>query len=227
MMPQSTFMIAASVRSGELENLRQLLATMNRGIGEADPDNTLVPFGRFDRLHVARFVIIEANTASDITAYGLTPYPWQPSLAFLGDCDGDSGSFLTQLVDRAGPGLIKIFSLCEDFAEKQSSLLAWMKAHQLQPAANYVNWIGRTVIQVHEEAALHRTLTLYLQKIADDTGRENSRALRQQLLSHVEMESMGDTDLFSRSDRHRKFVGCRNLSLYAAAAIFSCRDCAH
>ena len=50
MMPQSTFMIAASVRSGELENLRQLLATMNRGIGEADPDNTLVPFGRFDRL---------------------------------------------------------------------------------------------------------------------------------------------------------------------------------
>ena len=188
MIPQSTFMIAAPVRSGELKNMRQLLDTMNRDIGEADPNNTLVPFGLFDRLHVARFVIIEANTAQDITEYGLAPYPWQPSLAFLGDCDGDSKSFLAQLADQAGPGLIKIFSLCEGFAEKQSSLLAWMKAHQLQPAANYVNWIGRTVIQVHEEAALHRTLTLYLQKIADDTGRENSRALRQQLLSHVEME---------------------------------------
>ena len=79
MTPQSTFMIVAPVRSEKLESLRQLLATMNRGIGEADPDNTLVPFSGFDRLHVARFVIIEANTAHDITEYGLAPYPWQPS----------------------------------------------------------------------------------------------------------------------------------------------------
>ena len=188
MTPQSTFMIVAPVRSGKLKSLRQLLATMNRGIGEADPDNTLVSFGRFDRLHVARFVIIEANTAHDITAYGLAPYPWQPSLAFLGDCDGDSDAFLAQLADQAEPGLIKIFSLCESFTGEESSLLAWMKAHQLQPAANYINWIGRTVTQVWEEAALQRMLTLYLQKIADDSGRKNSRALRQQLLSHVEME---------------------------------------
>lgn len=188
MTPQSTFMIVATVRDAEMENLRTLLASMNKDVGQADPDNALVPFGHFDRLHVARFVIIEANTASDITAYGLTPYPWQASLAFLGDCDGDSGAFLAQLADQAGPGLIKIFSLCESFAGEESRLLAWMKAHQLQPAANYVNWIGRTVIQVHEEAALHRTLTLYLQQIADNTGRKNSRALRQQLLSHIEME---------------------------------------
>ena len=181
-------MIVATVRDAEMKSLRRLLATMNKGIGQADPGNTLVSFGQFDRLHVARFVIIEANTANDITEYGLAPYQWRPSLAFLGDCDGDSDSFLAQLADRCGPGLIKIFSLCEGFAKKQSSLLAWMKAHQLQPAANYINWIGRTVTQVREEAALHRSLSACLQTAVADIGRKNSRAIRQRLLSHVEIE---------------------------------------
>ena len=181
-------MIVATVRDAEMKSLRRLLATMNKGIGQADPGNTLVSFGQFDRLHVARFVIIEANTANDITEYGLAPYQWRPSLAFLGDCDGDSDSFLAQLADRCGPGLIKVFSLCEGFAKKQSSLLAWMKAHQLQPAANYINWIGRTVTQVREEAALHRSLSACLQTAVADIGRKNSRAIRQRLLSHVEIE---------------------------------------
>ncbi|MEA3303480.1 MAG: hypothetical protein U9Q75_09430, partial [Pseudomonadota bacterium] len=79
MTPQSTFMIVAAVQEEKLEPLRTLLQTMNRSIGAADPDNNLVPFGKFDRLHVARFVILEAHTASDITEYGLTPYPWRPS----------------------------------------------------------------------------------------------------------------------------------------------------
>jgi hypothetical protein len=188
MAPQSTFMIVAAVREAELEPLRTLLQTMNRSIGQADPDNNLVPFGKFDRLHVARFVILEAITARDITEYGLTPYPWRPSVAFFGDCDGDSDSLLAQLSDLAGVGLINIFSHCEDFVENEIDLLAWMKAHQLQPAANYINWIGRTVSQVHEEAALHRVLSHSLQQITTDSGRKNCRNLRQKLLSHVEME---------------------------------------
>ena len=188
MTPQSTFMIVAVVREAKLEQLRTLLQTMNRCIGQADPDNNLVPFGKFDRLHVSRFVIIEANTANEIIQHGVTPYPWSPSLAFLGDCDGDSNSFLAQLADLAGAGLTKIFSLCEAFDATQDGLLAWMQAHQLQPDANYINWIGRTVSQVHEEAALHRVLTQYLQKISAESGQKNCRDLRQKLLSHVEME---------------------------------------
>ncbi len=189
MTPQSNFMIVAPVRDGHLDNLRTLLATMNRFIAHADPDNKLVQFGRFERLHFARFIIIEAKTADEIKAFGVTPRPWQPSLAFLGDCDGDRDSFLAELVEHAEHGLIEIFSLCEGYPDPNSEgLLAWMLAHDVQPRASYVNWLGRTVKQVHEEAALHRSLSAYLQEVVDESFRNNPRALRQKLLSYVEME---------------------------------------
>jgi len=104
MTPQSTFMIVAAIREGQMESLSSLLASMNKTVGHADPGNGLVPFGRFDRLHVARFVILELKTANEIREYGLTPHEWRPSLAFLGDCDGDRGSFLRELTVLAGPG---------------------------------------------------------------------------------------------------------------------------
>lgn len=187
MTPQSTFMIVAIVRDGQLENLRSLLATMNKSIGQADPDNSLLPFAQFVGLHVARFVILQAKTAEEITAHGLTPRPWQPALAFLGDCDGDMSSFLALLAVRAGPGLNKIFSFCEGF-EQNNDLLTWMKVHNIQPQANYINTLGRTVTQVHEEAALHQSLSVYLQEIVAEVGRDDTRALRQKLLSYVELE---------------------------------------
>jgi len=188
MKPQSTFLIIAVVREGQLDDLRKLLSTMNETVGHADPQNSLVPFGRFDHLHVARFVILEAKTAADMKAFGLPPYEWRPSLAFLGDCDGDTDSFLAELEKYAGPGLKKIFSFCEGFTEETTNLLEWMKNKHIRPTANYINWIGRTVKQVHEEAALHQNLSIYLKKIVADVGRGNTRALRQKLLSHIEVE---------------------------------------
>jgi hypothetical protein len=188
MTPQSTFMIVAAVRAGQMENLRTLLASMNKTVGHADPKNNLVPFGRFDRLHVARFVILEAKTADEIKAFGLAPYPWRPALAFLGDCDGDGDSFLAELAAQAGHGLKQIFSFCEGFSEENGDLLNWMRKHKLRPQVNYVNWIGRTVKQVREEAALHQSLSMYLQEVVDVVDRDDTRALRQKLLSHVEME---------------------------------------
>ena len=189
MTPQSTFMITGAVRDGQLRSLRDLLTTMNNAPGQVDPDNGLVPFGRFDRLHVARFVIIEATTADEIKEFGVTPRPWPPTLAFLGDFDGDRDTFLAELVELAGPGLKTIFSFCVGFPDANSNTLQqWLQTHNIEPKANYTNWIGRTVRQVHEEAALHKSLSTYLQEIADEFGRENTRELRQKLLSYVEME---------------------------------------
>lgn len=188
MTPQSNFMIVATVRDGRLDNLRQLLATMNKDAGVVDANNTLVPFAQFGGLHVARFVILEAKTAEEINVYGLASRPWRPSLVFLGDCDGDSHLFLAQLVEQAEAGLKKIFSYCDDFSELNNDLLTWLQLHNVRPQANYINHIGRTVTQVHEEAALHKSLSTYLQKIVNDVGRENTRALRQKLLTFVEQE---------------------------------------
>lgn len=172
MTPQSSFMIVAPVADGREASLRALLASMNHKPGMADPENPLVPFGRFDRLHFARFVILTAETGKDIRVYGIPPSYWPPSLAFLGDCDGPADAFLDDLVGRAGPGLRKIFAHCRDFLDN-ADLSSWMGRHAVVPAANYVNWVGRTVRQIREDDALRTALTDHLQKAergpADET----------------------------------------------------------
>lgn len=186
MMPQSAFMIHAPVEDSQLEKLRAVLKSMNNQPGMADPVNPLVPFARFDRLHMARFVILEATTGADIEAYAITSFPWPATLVFLGDCDGPADTFLAELVVRAGEGLRQIFSHCSGFAADQSELLDWLKQHSRKASANYINWIGRTVVQVHEEAALQRALSTELREVVDEIGTQDTRELRQRLLSFVE-----------------------------------------
>ena len=163
MTPQSTFMILAPLADGQEASLCKLLASLNISAGMADPANTLVPFGQFERLHVARFAILKAETGADIGVYGITPTEFAPSLAFLGDCDGPAETFLVELVERAGPGLRQVFAHTRGFAA-DTDLLAWMKQNSRAPAATYVNWIGRTVVQIREDAALRAALVDHLQR---------------------------------------------------------------
>jgi hypothetical protein len=157
MTPQSTFNIVARIRAGRLEALRTLLVSMNQHPGFADPRNALVPYWQLPQLHFARFTILEANTNDDIRAFGIEPRPWPAALCFIGDVDGDAVRFLAELVIRAEPGLRQIFGHCEDL-DDSTDLLQWLRAHDRRPAANYVNWRGRTVRQVREEAALATAL---------------------------------------------------------------------
>ena len=65
----------AALEAGRQDELRTLLASMNRRPGVVDPENRLVPFGRFERLHFARFLVLEDPTAGDIAAHGVTSAP--------------------------------------------------------------------------------------------------------------------------------------------------------
>src|ERR1700756_1748589 len=108
MTPQSSFMVLAPIVRGREADLRDLLASMNRAPGVADPLNPVFPFGRFDRLHVARFVVLTDQAPDDGLAYGMARSDWPPSLAFLGDCDGPADAFLAEAVRQAEPGLREI-----------------------------------------------------------------------------------------------------------------------
>lgn len=188
MTPQSHFMVLAPIIEGRADELRALLATMNLAPGVADPGNPLVPFGRFDRLHFARFVVVDAPTAGDIVVYGLEPEPWPVSLVFMGDVDGPAETFLAKLAREAEPGLRRIFSFCENFPPG-TDLVGWMRLHEQPPSANYVNWVGRTVVQVREEQALHRALLRHLDETAASRPRnETAGELRQRLVRFVEGE---------------------------------------
>jgi hypothetical protein len=170
-------MVIAPLAAGSEPGLRTLLSSMNAAPGKVDPRNAVLPFGAFERLHFARLVLLDDALQADLEAHGL-PRPRLPTcLAFMGDCDGPAREFLVDLVQRAGDGLRRIFSHCEGFAPA-SDLLAWILAHDRPLAANYVNWVGRTVEQIRQERALQRALAAAVPRGSVVSGADAQRVRR-------------------------------------------------
>ena len=181
MTPQSQFTVVAPVRAGREDALRKLLASMTSQPGMADPRNSLLAFGEFGQLHFARLVLLKDPTLGDIEAYGL-PRPQLPVyLAFVGDCDGPAQACLAELAGRAGPGLCAIFEHCAGF---DGALLPWMLAHDRPIAASYVNWGGRTVVQIREESALQQALAANVNR-APVAYPADAQQRRRELIAYV------------------------------------------
>ena len=145
----------------------------------------MLPFGQFETLHFARVLVLEDKTLDDITAFGLPRVNYPVYLALLADFDGSAEEFSAELVQRAGNGLKPLFSCCQDFGPGDD-LMSWMRAHSA-PATAYVNWIGRTVKQVGEEAALHDALVTFMRN-ADALAPMQPAQLRQALQQYVRGE---------------------------------------
>jgi hypothetical protein len=163
MIPQDNFTVVAKVREKCVRCLRELLASMNLPdvTGTADPTNALIPFGKFDTIHFARVVVLEDHSLSDRAEYNL-PVEATTYLCFMVDCDGDADALLS-LMAKECAGLRRIFAACEDF-DANADFEQWLRAHRVQPSASYVNWLGRSVNQVREEARLHDLLRAALPK---------------------------------------------------------------
>ena len=181
-------MVVAPLAANREGELRNLLASMNSRPGVVNPQNVILPFGRFERLHFGRFVILADQTVDDIREYGVSPPSAVPSLAFLGDCDGDADDFIADLVRHAGNGLRQIFGHCQGFA-LNNDLLQWMKDHSQPPAAMYVNWIGRTVQQIDEENALRNALVEYLYRQEMTLAIQSPRQIWEKLIAFVHEEA--------------------------------------
>ncbi|MDB6141526.1 MAG: hypothetical protein JWP80_570 [Pseudomonas sp.] len=177
-------MVTAPVLPDRLRDLRDLLATMNSVLATVDPTNALVPFGRFENIHFARFVVADDQTLGDRALFSDLPATEPIALLFLVDCDGPGDELMARMAKDAEPGLRQIFSHCEGF-DAQTNLLSWMQARETPPGAIYVNWIGRTVRQVREEAALHEALHHELHYGSIDIPRNAAQQLHQHLRAAV------------------------------------------
>jgi hypothetical protein len=212
MTPQSSFMVLAPLAKDRLSEMRGLLATMNSQPGVADRRNLLVPFGAFENLHFARFVILDDPTTGDVQLYGLERPAPPVYLAFLGDFDGDYEEFIDDLIARAGEGLRRVFSYCDGFTAS-SDLAAWMRTHERRPATYYCNWVGRTVKQCREEEELRIAIRDHLAaspNLADATPQEvhanlKSFAAREQASGKISL-SPAEATPFLWSARHALYI---------------------
>lgn len=158
-MPRQQFLIVgAPIAPQHREDLRELLASMNAVPGLADPDNALVPFGKFPQLHTARFVMVEDPSLSDrvehAPAYPVEEPDW---LLFHAVCDGSADRLLAELAEVSGAGMAEIFRHCIGF-DAAEPMDRWLRRHRLKTAATYRNRPGLSMVQIREEAALHEAL---------------------------------------------------------------------
>jgi hypothetical protein len=165
MTPQSNFMVLSAVNPEREAELRRLLAAMNTAPGRLNADNALIPFSQIDTLHFARFVILDDKTLDDTRAYGEPARTYPLYLAFLGDVDGGIPAFFEKLTTVAGDGLRSILSCCTGFTA-DTDLVGWMTRQNVHAIAAYVNWPGRTVRRIREEAALRTMLEAYTESNA-------------------------------------------------------------
>ena len=128
-------------------------------------------------------MILDDPTVRDFEDWGMEVPEFPVLLAFLGDCDGSADALLEEMTRLAAPGLREVFSYCSDFSQG-TDLLAWMKRHSQRPAANYVNWIGRTVTQVREEAALRDELVRCVRQRQDEFAYDKPSLVRAKLIEH-------------------------------------------
>ena len=170
MIPQSNFMVVAPIREGAVDPLRRLLATMAGLPGMANPANPLLPLGQVGQLHFARFVVLEDLTLGDRALCGLSGDGLPVYLAFLGDCDGALDALFADFARVGSTGLSQIFAHCEGF-NPRADIADWMRRRSIEPATQYVNWVGRSVQQVRQEASLRAVLR---DKLADGPAGESA-----------------------------------------------------
>jgi len=187
MTPQANFTILAPIDPAREAELRRLFDSMNKAPGRVNADNPLIPFAQLETLHFARFAILADGTVDEIRVYGI-PAPTYPLyLVFLGDIDGEVDAFFHELGGLAPNGLRSIFSCCTGFGA-EADPVRWMTQHNAPASAAYVNWLGRTVRCIHDEAALKQALDAYVKANAPALAGLPPREIQAQLRKFINAE---------------------------------------
>src|SRR5262245_30096855 len=134
---QVALTIRATVPTGEVDGLRELLASMGDGVA----NNTVVDLAALDGVHFARFVLLEETTDLD-------GRPLPAALLYVADLDVSRERHLADLVDSQWDGLDRLFGHCDGYpaaaGRTRDARLDYLRAHRIKEQAFYVNTVGRT-----------------------------------------------------------------------------------
>ncbi|HYT14205.1 MAG TPA: hypothetical protein VEL12_15570 [Candidatus Nitrosopolaris sp.] len=169
--------IVTSVKPGQVESLKRLLASM----GQDPASNPVIPFGEFSQVHFARFVVLDAT--QDLNASAI-----QASLLLIGELDAPIDRFLDELITRSGAGLDRVYRHCEgypDDALDPAQRRAYLLARTVKPETYYVNTVGRSVEQIRGEAHLRDALEQFIDRHGRDWKQLTPSQVRQRLRALV------------------------------------------
>lgn len=171
---QRSLSVVARIVPTELRELEDVLRDVRADV----KGNRVLPFGKLEKVHYARFTVLPESI--DL-AGNLIP----PTLVFSTNFDGSRSRHLEDIVAVAGEGLDRIYSHCEGYPEpgarSPETRLAYLRRRSVKTQAFYVNTAGRPVRQVADEARLRRGLQEILdaQDFADEDPASVHRKIRE------------------------------------------------
>ena len=181
MSHQVALTIITKINPGETEVLKQLLTSMSDTVA----NNAVIPFGKLSDTHFARLMVLDE--AIDLNGSLIAP-----SLVFMIDCDSPLDQNLQRLVEVAGEGLDEIYCHCEDYAGKskitRGKRLTYLRSNMKKVDLFYVNTVGRTVKQIHQEAELRKAIQDFLDRSQQDWTKQDALQVRTAIQSFVSSE---------------------------------------
>ena len=144
MAQQSAVTVRAQILDGRVEVVTAALSENLTAPGK------YLRFADLPGVHFARMFIVETATLQS----GETV---PASLIYMADVDSSADRHLRDLVEKAAPGVDKLFGSCVGYPERPDNRqrITWLRQHKLAPAAYYVHTVGRTVARAREETRLY------------------------------------------------------------------------
>ena len=169
-------MLSVPIKPGHTDALRAVLSEMN---APSVANNPLLPFGQLQRAHFARFIILDADTATDGT-------PCPASLVFSTCYDPPIEAHLDELLNVGEVGLRAAFAHCEGFTEgaTRTELLIFLEAKRKTPETFYIGVHGRSLAQIRAEDDLRE----HIERFLDDTGVPSKQAAPRELVERIRQD---------------------------------------
>jgi hypothetical protein len=186
MIKQHPLIILSPVKKDKLEELDKRLTVIRENLQHG----TETEFKKVPSLHYGRFVILTRESFRDEPTV-----PVGIRLIFSTNFDGDKDNHLTELVTNITGYIDNIFECCEGYPEPGArtteSRKNYLRQYSIKTSAFYNGAPGRSVGQIHQEAALRDHICNY---IRDNKWNENAkaveihRAIRSEIDSRPEFE---------------------------------------
>ncbi|MCW3106802.1 MAG: peroxidase [Segetibacter sp.] len=171
--------IVANIKPGRKQQLTEMCKEIEAGDVETNP---IIPFRKITSIHFARFVVFDESTdafGNDVGA----------RFVFTTNYDQPYERHLEELVTVAGPGLWKLFSLCEDFPENElynkETLIKYIKSNTVSNAVFYVGVGYRSVLQIKQENELREEIENFIDQNQASLKNKGPVQIREKIIDFV------------------------------------------